>query len=150
MKVERAFKNIYNLLSQRFQAQREAGGPTSGLIAWANWECGMLEMPMKMKRGGRGLYLHKCFPGLGPGIQRRSSEDRFLVAAGASLMTDMLFNQVQAVREGLGHFMTLQLAVFYCCIQLPKYSFAMLFLLICKFPHPFYLLLKEIHNINRY
>lgn len=49
MKVERAFKNIDNLLSQRFQAQREAGGPTSVPITWANWECGMLEMPMKMK-----------------------------------------------------------------------------------------------------
>lgn len=35
-------------MSQGVQAQREAREPTSGLIAWANWESGMSEMPMKM------------------------------------------------------------------------------------------------------
>lgn len=47
-KVESVFKNIDNLLSQWVPAQRKAGRPASGLIAWENWKSGMSEMPMKM------------------------------------------------------------------------------------------------------
>lgn len=100
----------------------------------------------EQKRGGRELYLHKCFSGLGPGILSGSSEDRFSVAAGAGLMTDMVVSSTQAVREVLGYFTALQIgSVLLLYVNYPNVLLQCYFHYYVNFPYPFYLLLKETH-----